>query len=86
MWQWTSLAPYGGFADGLTGVTVLWSADQTRALLVPLGTPIGQYTLNLGFQGDIGAETACITTAGASVSETATTAPLVLARRRIYSR
>ena len=84
MWQWTSLTPSGGYADGLSGVTVLWSADQTRALLVPLGAPVGQYTLSLTFQGNIGAETACITTAGASVSETATTAPLVLGRRRIY--
>lgn len=84
LWQWTSLAPVGFLSGGLTGVTVLWSADQTRALLVPLGAPVGQYTLSLSFRGNIGAETACITTAGASVSETATTAPIVLGRRRIY--
>jgi hypothetical protein len=84
MWQWTSLDPYG-LAGGLTGLTVLWSADQTRALLVPLGNPVGRFTLSLRFLGNIGAETACITAAGASVSETATTAPFVIAPFRIRS-
>jgi hypothetical protein len=84
MWQWTTLDPYGFPAGGLTGLTAVWSADQTRALLVPLGTPVGRYTLSLRFLGNIGAETACITTAGASVSETATTGPFTIAPIRFH--
>ena len=79
MWQWTTLDPASFGARGLTGLTMLWSADQTRALLVPLGSPAGKYTLTLCFQGNIGAETACITAKGASVSEAATSAPIAIA-------
>ncbi len=84
MWQWTTLDPYGFPVGGLTGLTTVWSADQTRALLVPLGTPVGRYTLSLRFHGNIGAETSCITTAGASVSETATTGPFTIAPIRFH--
>ena len=70
MWQWTLLQPYGR-APPLTGITILWCTDQTRALIVPLGDPGGSYTLALGFEGNIGAEAPCITAQGASVTETA---------------
>jgi len=48
----------------LAGITILWSTDQTRALIVPIGSPAGWYTLTLGFEGNIGAEVACITATG----------------------
>ena len=78
MWQWTLLQP-DPRAQALTGITIVWSADQTRALIVPLGSPSGAYTLTLGFEGDIGAEAPCITALGASVTETAALTPIVLA-------
>ncbi len=79
MWQWTSLAPAGAHSGKPTDITILWSADQTRALIVLLDRPVGHYALTLGFQGNIGPEVACITSGGASVSETATSVPIVIA-------
>jgi hypothetical protein len=79
MWQWTTLAPTSPYAVKPTEIAILWSTDQTRALIVLLDRPVGQYELRLGFQGNIGPEVACITSAGASVSETATCVPLVIA-------
>ena len=84
MWQWTTLDPASFRARGLTGLTMLWSADETRALLVPFGSPVGAYALTLRFQGNIGAETACITAKGASVSEAATSAPIDIAPMPIH--
>jgi hypothetical protein len=77
MWQWTSLLP-DIRARPLTGITILWCTDQTRALIVPLGAPSGAYTLTLGFEGNIGAEIACITTGGTSVTESASLTPIQL--------
>jgi hypothetical protein len=84
MWQWALLQP-DSRAQPLTGITILWSTDQTRALIVPLGSPSGFYTLTLGFEGNIGAEIACITTKGISVTESATLSPIELGppRRQI---
>jgi hypothetical protein len=84
MWQWTLLQP-DTRAVPLTGITILWCTDQTRALIVPLGNPSGSYTLTLGFEGNIGAEIACITTDGISVTESSALTPIELAlpRRRI---
>ena len=84
MWQWTTLEPTGVFAGKPTEIAILWSADQTRALIVLRERPVGEYELRLGFRGNIGPEVACITSAGASVSETATCVPIVVApvRRR----
>ncbi|MFZ1154287.1 MAG: hypothetical protein WAN93_05220, partial [Solirubrobacteraceae bacterium] len=79
MWQWTMLTPSGPRARGLRGTTILWSTDQTRALIVPLGNPVGSHALTLGFQGNIGAEVACITMQTVSVSETAACAPILIA-------
>lgn len=79
MWQWTTLEGVGARARGLKGIEILWSTDRTRALIVPLGTPVGQYRLALGFQGNIGAEVACITQQTVSVSETASCAPIPIA-------
>jgi hypothetical protein len=83
MWQWTQLQP-DTRALPLSGITILWCTDQTRALIVPLGRPSGSYALTLGFEGNIGAEIACITTDGASVSESSALAPIELGplRRR----
>ena len=83
MWQWTLLQP-DTRARPLTGITILWSADQTRALIVPLGSPSGTYTLTLGFEGNIGAEAPCITTDGISVTESSPLSPIELGppRRR----
>ncbi len=84
MWQWTTLAPTSPYAGKPTEIAILWSPDQTRALIVLLDRPAGKYALSLGFRGNIGPEVACITSAGASVSETATCVPVVIApvRRR----
>ncbi len=79
MWQWTTLEGVGTRARGLKDIEILWSTDRTRALIVPLGTPVGQYRLTLGFQGNIGAEVACITQQTVSVSETASCAPILVA-------
>ena len=46
---------------------------------MPLGSSSGAYTLTLGFEGDIGAETPCITALGASVTETVALTPIALA-------
>lgn len=81
MWQWTQLQP-GFLSAPLSGITIVWSADQTRALIVPLGSPRGIYALTLGFEGNIGAEVACITLDGASVTESPSLAPLSLGPRR----
>jgi hypothetical protein len=83
MWQWTQLQP-DNRARPLAGITILWSTDQTRALIVPLGRPSGLYTLTLGFEGNIGAEIACITTKGISVTESPPLTPIELGpiRRR----
>jgi hypothetical protein len=78
MWQWTRLEP-DTRARPLSGITILWSADQTRALIVPLGSPAGFYTLTLGFEGNIGAEAACITAGGIGVTEAAALSPIFLA-------
>jgi hypothetical protein len=85
MWQWTSLQP-DLRAWPLGGITIFWCADQTRALIVPVGTPSGFYTLTLGFEGNIGPEAACITGNGISVTESCALAPIELAppRRRIF--
>jgi hypothetical protein len=84
MWQSTLLQP-DATAVPLTGITILWCTDQTRALIVPLGSPSGSYILTLGFQGNIGAEVACITTDGQGVTESSALAPIELAppRRRL---
>ena len=79
MWQWTTLAPTSPYAGKPTEIAILWSPDQTRALIVLLDRPVGKYALSLGFRGNIGPEVACITSAGASVSETATCVPIVIA-------
>jgi hypothetical protein len=81
MWQWTLLQP-DARALPLTGITILWCTDQTRALIVPLGSPSGSYTLTLGFEGNIGAEIACITTDGHSVTESSALTPIELGPRR----
>jgi len=79
MWQWTLLEPSSLRARSLNGITILWSTDRTRALIVPLGHPAGGYTLTLGFEGNIGAEAACITSGGSSVSESPSCGPIALA-------
>jgi hypothetical protein len=66
MWQWTSLQPEV-LARPLSGLTILWSSDQTRALIVPLGRPAGRYGITLG---------------GTCVSETPTLAPIRLGPQR----
>lgn len=77
MWQSTLLQP-DARALPLTGITILWCTDQTRALIVPLGSPGGSYILTLGFEGNIGAEIACITTNGQGVTESPALAPIEL--------
>lgn len=81
MWQWTLLQP-DVRALPLAGITILWCTDQTRALIVPLGSPVGYYTLTLGFEGNIGAEIACITTDGKSVTEASLLSPIQLGPQR----
>ncbi len=80
MWQWAQLQP-ASTALPLTGITILWCTDQTRALIVPLGRPSGSYALTFGFEGNIGAEIACITANGVSVSESSSLTPIELGPR-----
>jgi hypothetical protein len=82
MWQWTLLLP-DVRARPLAGITILWSTDQTRALIVPLGSPGGWYSLSLGFEGNIGAEIACITAEGMSVTESSPLQPIQLGPQRV---
>lgn len=81
MWQWTTLAHPGPGSEPVE-IAILWSTDQTRALIAPLGSPRGSYALTLGFQGNIGAEVACITSNGASVSEALTSTAIAIAPTR----
>jgi hypothetical protein len=81
MWQWTLLQP-DVRARPLAGITILWCTDQTRALIVPIGSPAGWYTLTFGFEGNIGAEVACITADGVSVTESSSLNPIQLAPQR----
>jgi hypothetical protein len=48
---------------------VVWSADGTRGLFVPLESGNGNHSLSMIFQGNIGAEAPCITRNGNSVKE-----------------
>ena len=66
----------------LVGITVLWCTDQTRALIVPVGSPGGLYTLTLGFEGNIGPEIACITADGTGVTESSLLDPILLGPQR----
>jgi hypothetical protein len=81
MWQWTLLQP-DVRSRPLAGITILWSTDQTRALIVPIGSPAGWYTLTLGFEGNIGAEVACITADGMSVTASSPLSPIQLGPQR----
>jgi|GEM_PF-1435252 len=47
----------------------VWSADGTRAVLIPLQFLVGVYNLNISFQGNIGAEAPCITQGGNPVTD-----------------
>jgi hypothetical protein len=84
MWQWIQLQP-DSTGTPLTGLTVVWCTDQTRALIVPLGSTRGSYILTFGFEGNVGAEIACITTNGQGVTESPALAPIQLGppRRRL---
>jgi hypothetical protein len=64
LWQWTTLVPANVRSRPLAAPTVLWSADQTRALIVANGAPLGSYALSLRFQGNLGPEVPCITVQG----------------------
>ena len=81
MWQGTLLQP-DVRARPLAGITILWCTDQTRALIVPVGSPGGLYTLTLGFEGNIGAEIACITADGTGVTEASSLYPIQLGPQR----
>lgn len=85
MWQWTTLQA-DTWGNPVSGAIFLWSTDQTRALIVPLGTVAGSYTLTFGFQGDIGAETACVTAIGTAVTESVPLPPLQLGPSRLHRR
>lgn len=76
IWSWVALQPAVS-GQPVTPV-VLWSTDGTRALVVPPGELRGRYDLLLTFQGNIGAEVACITAAGTAVADAVTVGPLLL--------
>jgi hypothetical protein len=79
LWPWVRLDPVGARFTAYRPVappapTVFWSTDGTRALIVPGvdssgAGPVGHYDLVLTFQGDIGAEVACITRGGVGVTD-----------------
>ncbi|HTS98156.1 MAG TPA: hypothetical protein VMI33_16215 [Streptosporangiaceae bacterium] len=79
IWSWVALQPAVS-GQPVTPV-VLWSTDGTRALVVPPGELRGRYDLLLTFQGNIGAEVACITAAGSAVADAVTVGPLLLGPR-----
>ncbi len=49
MWQWTTPAPTSPYVGKLMEIAILWSPDQTRALIVLLDRPVGKHALSLGF-------------------------------------
>ena len=51
-------------------------------LMMTTQTPRGAYSLTLGFEGNIGAEVACITSDGVSVTESASLPPIQLGPQR----
>ena len=57
---------------------VLWSADGTIGLLVPVNQARGRYNLSITFQGNIGAEAPCITQNGGAVTETVAVGSIIL--------
>ena len=85
LWQWAELSPVGA-APVLDRPTVLWSQDGTRAIIVPNGQPDGSYDLVLNFLGNIGAEIACITSNGASLTDIVTVGPLAMTTARLIIR
>jgi hypothetical protein len=82
VWSWVQLQPADGRSVAIPAPVVLWSGDGTRALIVPQGQPFGRYTLSLTFQGNIGAEVACVTQQGTSVNEGVAVGPILLAPYR----
>jgi hypothetical protein len=67
IWRWIVL---GNVANASVPSLVLWNADGTIGLLVPIELVRGIYHLSITFQGNIGAEAPCITQNGNSFSET----------------
>ena len=57
---------------------VLWNADGTIGLLVPVEQVRGIYNLSASFQGNIGAEAPCITRNGYGVSESVPVGPVTM--------
>ncbi|GGH11493.1 hypothetical protein [Silvibacterium dinghuense] len=78
IWQWIQLTPISPSSLGLKQIDVLWNSDNTRGLILPLGSPRGRYTLSITFQGNLGAEAPCITLNGLPVTEAATIGVLSL--------
>lgn len=87
IWQWIYMTPASPFARGLGDLFVAWNADGTRGLIVPTGQPRGLYSLDIDFQGNVGAQAPCITLAGAAVTETAALGSVSLGpiRRRFHN-
>jgi hypothetical protein len=80
LWQWVRFVRLAFFSLPMPlGVTVLWSADGTRGLVVPIGPANGLYTLSIELQGNIGAEVPSITSSGTVVKERVSFAPITLA-------
>jgi len=69
IWRWIALT---NASSAVVPLLVLWNADGTIGLLVPLELVREIYVLNMTFQGNIGAEAPCITQNGNGVSETVT--------------
>lgn len=73
IWSTVSLVNSSGSNDPLF---VLWNADGSIGLLVPVNQVRGTYNLSMTFLGNIGAEAPCITQNGVGVTEQTAIGPV----------
>ena len=72
-WRWIR---FTNSANVVNPTLMLWNADGTIGLLVPIELVRGIYDLTITFQGNIGAEAPCITQNGNGVSEIVPVGPI----------
>jgi hypothetical protein len=73
IWRWIR---FTNSANVVNPTLMLWNADGTIGLLVPIELVRGIYDLSITFQGNIGAEAPCITQNGNGVSEIVPVGPI----------
>jgi hypothetical protein len=75
IWRWIGLN--NSVSAGVPSL-VMWNADGTIGMLLPLERVRGIYQLSITFQGNIGAEAPCITQNGNGVSEAVPVGPITM--------